>query len=174
MSRGSQGRQYLNCLWSCWLVCSRRPGLRARWRSTGSSPSISCCSPVGGQLSLVSDLKPAPAKSHRPSSPGMPSSPLLPLSLLLALLHAQIFDTVECFPCPCPSSLSFLFLPKFLTKLFPPRIGVCHHTTLLNPLLSASWPVPSPKTTVIVRPILGLQAHDLMSSWALQTTASFL
>lgn len=159
MSGGSHGRPYLNCLWSCWLVCSRRPGLRARWRWTGSSPSISCCSPGGGQLCLVSDLKPAPANSHHPGSPGMPSSPVSPL--LLALLHAQILDTVECFPCPCPSSLP---LPaKFLDQVISTRDWCLspHH----SPYLSVPWPIISPKTTVTVRPILVVQAHDLMSSW---------
>ena len=108
--RRGDGRRYRGCPWSCWLACSRRPGPRARWRWTGSSPSTSCCSPVWSQLSLVSALKLAPGKPHSSSSPGRRPPPLESppaLSFCLALAHAQKqIAVVESFlPRPPPRSL---------------------------------------------------------------------
>lgn len=125
--RRGDGRRYRGCPWSCWLACSRRPGPRARWRWTGSSPSTSCCSPVWSQPSLVSALKLAPGKPHSSSSPGGRPPPLesppTP-SFCLALAHVQI-AVVESFPPPTPAPLPcFLCLWKFSTTPSGPRSTV--------------------------------------------------
>lgn len=64
---GAAAGAYPGYPWSCWWACSRRPGPRARWRWTGSSPSTSGCSPVQTPP-LV-----AAARRHR-SSPKPPAS----------------------------------------------------------------------------------------------------